>query len=254
MNISKPPREMAHAVFHIHGELNDFLPHARRDRPFVHPFDWRGSIKDRVESLGVPHCEIEALVVNGEPVGFHYLVQPDDVIDVLPHDPLAERDRLLRDPLPDGRRFVLDTHLGRLACYLRMMGFDTLYRNDYADDELARISCEEERILLTRDIGLLKRSIVTYGRFVRATNPRLQLVEISRRYDLPGGVLPFRRCLKCNGTLHAVEKAAIRHRLTDDTARHYDEFHLCRNCGQIYWKGSHYDRMQAFIAEVLAER
>ncbi|MEM4724977.1 MAG: Mut7-C RNAse domain-containing protein, partial [Candidatus Hadarchaeum sp.] len=157
----------------------------------------------------------------------------------------------LRDPLVGRPSFVLDTHLGRLASYLRMLGFDTLYRNDYSDDELARISHDEKRILLTRDVGLLKRSVVTYGYFVRNTDPRKHLVEVMERFKLGKLVQPFRYCLKCNGLLIPVQKESVLDRLLPDTARYYDEFHLCQGCGQVYWKGSHYRRMQDFIAQVL---
>ncbi len=255
MMASDNSNRKAYAVFHFHDELNDFLPHNRRGISFVHPFEGRASIKDIVESLGVPHSEIELLVVGGVSVDFGYLVRPDDLIEVYPrfeNIELARKVRL-RPPLNGKIRFVLDTHLGRLASYLRMMGFDTLYRNDYPDDELARISDSEGRLLLTRDIGLLKRTLVKYGRFVRETNPRLQVVEILRRYDLPASVVPFRRCLKCNGLLHSVAKESILDRLPADTASYYDEFHQCLDCRQIYWKGPHYEQMQAFMAEVMED-
>lgn len=244
---------MNHASFCFHGEINFFLPHRQRHTIIKHPFDWKASIKDMVESLGVPHCEIELLTVNHVAVDFEYIVQPDVRIDVYAwavNTPINDK-VALRPPLNTKPRFILDTHLGRLASYLRMMGFDTLYRNDYSDDELAFVSNAEQRILLTRDIGLLKRSLVIYGRFVRETNPRRQIIEVMRRYQLLNHVVSFQRCLKCNGVLHLVEKEAILHRLTSTTAQYYDVFHQCVDCEQIYWKGSHYDKMQEFMAEVI---
>ncbi|MDX1992508.1 MAG: Mut7-C RNAse domain-containing protein [bacterium] len=254
MTASPNLRRKEHAFFHIHGELNDFLPYARRNLRFCHPFEFRASIKDMVESLGVPHAEIELLVVGGVSVDFSYLVRHEDEIQVYPDFEAVDlpQKRRLRPELDGRPRFVLDTHLGRLASYLRMMGFDTLYRNDYPDDELAQISNAENRVLLTRDIGLLKRSLVTHGRFVRETNPRLQLIELMQYYDLPASVVPFRRCLKCNGLLRPISKEAILDRLSSDTASHYDEFHQCTSCDQIYWKGPHYEQMRAFMAEVMA--
>ncbi len=244
---------MNRASFRFHGEINLFLPRPRRHTTIFHPFDWRASIKDMVESLGVPHSEIEVLLVDGMTVDFEYIVQPDAEIDVYgtladaPVVPLTP----LRPPLTGKPRFVLDTHLGRLASYLRMIGFDTLYRNDYPDDELALISSSEQRVLLTRDIGLLKRSLVVYGRFMRATDPRQQIVEVVRHYHLTEHIVPLQRCLKCNGLLTRVEKTAIEHRLTATTAQTYDVFHQCGNCGQIYWKGSHYTQMQEFMNRVI---
>ncbi|PJF38034.1 MAG: twitching motility protein PilT, partial [Phototrophicales bacterium] len=131
------------------------------------------------------------------------------------------------------------------------LGFDTLYRNDYPDDALAAISDLEKRILLTRDIGLLKRSRVVYGYYVRETNPRRRLYEIIARYNLLEQAMPFRHCLRCNGNLMVVDKAHIREQLPPNTAKYYDEFHQCTVCKQIYWRGSHYERMQAFINEVM---
>jgi uncharacterized protein with PIN domain len=158
------------------------------------------------------------------------------------------RPQPLREP-----RFVLDTHLGQLATYLRMLGFDTLYQNDQLDEELAHLSSQEGRILLTRDRGLLKRNMVSHGYCVRETHPRQQLVEVLRRFDLFEAVRPFRRCIRCNGLLQPVSKAAICDRLPPRTQQYYDEFRLCQDCKQIYWKGSHYHRMQQFIKKVLAQ-
>ncbi|MFW5692216.1 MAG: Mut7-C RNAse domain-containing protein [Chloroflexota bacterium] len=247
---------MAHASFHFHGEVNDFLPKQRRDRSFTYTFNWKASIKDMVESLGPPHPEIEALTIDGAAVGFEAIVEPGTKIDVYARASTANVPLSARTtpPPPLPPRFVLDTHLGRLANYLRMSGFDTLYRNDYPDDELAAISAEEDRILLTRDIGLLKRGIVTYGRFIRQTNPRRQIIEVLRRWNLEQHVTPFRRCLRCNGPLHAVPKSEVRSRVPESSLRHYDEFHECSVCGQVYWKGSHFDKMRAFMAEVVEEQ
>ncbi len=240
------------ATFHFYDSLNFFLPRRQQEQPVVHAFDWKASIKDMIESLNVPHPEIELLVVNGESVDFDYIVKPDDDIHVYPDfDRVNHISRIrLIPPYPGRPRFVLDTHLGRLAAYLRMMGFDTLYRNDYPDDELAAISQSETRILLTRDIGLLKRSIVTYGYYVRATNPRERLHELTQRYQLADHVAPFKHCMKCNGLLNQVEKADVLSRLPTNIATHYDDFHRCTSCDRIFWKGSHYQKMDHLITEV----
>lgn len=247
---------MAHAHLRFYDELNDFLPSARRGHLFRHTFEGNGSVKDMIESLGVPHPEVFVILVNqGEAVDFSYLVQPGDQIHVYPLSYLATLAPAIQagPPPPPAPRFILDTHLGRLAAHLRMLGFDTLYRNDYDDEELAEVSSCEQRILLTRDLGLLKRSIVTYGYFVRETNPERQVVEILRRYDLHEAVTPFRRCTRCNGLLQEVHKEDILHRLPPETKRHYDEFRLCQSCDQLYWKGSHFERIQRFIDGVLAD-
>jgi hypothetical protein len=243
------------AYFRFYDDLNDFLPRRKRNTNLEHPFDWRASIKDMIESLGVPHCEVEVIVVNGASVDFAYIVQPNDEVVVYSVASTVEvTPRLmLRPPLPHPLRFVLDIHLGRLAAYLRMIGFDTLYRNDYADEELAQISAHESRVLLTRDVGLLKRSLVTYGYFTRETNPRRQLAEITRRYSLLEEVTPFKHCMKCNGLLQSVSKDEVFDQLPSDTAQYYDVFHRCQSCGRVYWKGPHYQRMSELMEQVLRE-
>lgn len=245
---------MSRATFHFHQELNTFLPRRGKNKPVEHTFDWRASIKDMIESLGIPHSEIELILVNGKSVNFNYIMEDEDVVDVYPRFDLVEgEDKVqLRPPVaPENAKFVLDTHLGRLAAYLRMMGFDTLYRNDYPDDELAEVSHHEERILLTRDIGLLKRSLVVHGYFVRETKPKRRLKEIIQRFDLFEAVTPFKHCMKCNGLLKEVEKSMVVDNLPNETGQFYDEFHRCITCEQVYWKGPHYKRMQSFIDDVL---
>jgi len=236
------------AYFRFYAELNDFLPQERRFVTFTYPFDLSPSVKDAIEALGVPHTEVDLILANGESVDFSYVLRDDDRISVYPVFESIDITPLVRvRPRPLRQtRFVLDTHLGRLAVYLRMLGFDTLYRNDYRDEELARISSEERRILLTRDRGLLKRNAVTRGYCVRSTEPRQQLIEVLRRFDLFGSLAPFQRCLRCNGTLQPVRKEEVINRLPPRTRRYYDEFRICIRCGQIYWKGSHYQRMQRF--------
>ncbi len=243
---------MNSVTFHFHGTLNDFLPHKRRNQPFEHLFDWRTSIKDMIESLGPPHCEVALILVDGVPVDFYHIVRSSCHVDIyaaLEKDGLSQNIQL-RPNLKERPRFVLDTHLGRLASYLRMMGFDTLYRNDYPDDELAEISNQQERILLTRDIGLLKRSLVIHGYWVRSTDPKKRIVEVLNRFDLHPHIQPFRHCIKCNGLVVSVEKQAIIQELPPTVRELFDEFHQCCDCGRTYWKGSHYDRMRQFMGEV----
>jgi uncharacterized protein len=245
---------MARADFCFYAELNHFLPPQKRLVNFPHYFEERASIKDTIESLGVPHPEVEAMIVNGEAVDFSYIVQDGDNIQVYPISTVKEisTNVSLRPQLPNILRFVLDVHLGKLAASVRMLGFDTLYRNDYDDQELAQISASEQRILLTRDKGLLMRSLVTFGYYIRATNPEQQIVELMRRYDLFKKVLPFQRCIRCNGLLEPVEKLSIIEKIPEKTRIAIDEFHHCRECSQIYWRGSHYEKMQKFLEEVLA--
>jgi len=243
---------MSQATFRFYAELNDFLPKNRRFSAFTAAFELPASVKHMIEALGVPHAEVDLILVNGEPVDFSYIVEDGDRISVYPVfesldiTPVA---RLRPEPLRSPR-FVLDAHLGRLAVYLRMLGFDTLYRNNYDDLELAVVSSQENRILLTRDLGLLKRSLVSRGYYVRAQDPRQQAREVVRRFDLRRAFKPFSRCLRCNDLLEPVPEEDVAEQLLPGTQQHYHEFFRCRSCGQAYWKGAHYQRLVRLIESI----
>jgi uncharacterized protein len=242
--------KLAYARFYA--VLNDFLPPERRGQATAFSFEVSGSVKDMIEALGVPHTEVDVILANGESVDFSYRVRDGDYISVYPAFESINTTSLkhLRPTPPSKKRFILDTHLGRLAAYLRMLGFDALYRNDYLDDQLAQISAEEARILLTRDQGLLKRNIVMYGYWVRTTLPREQVVEVVSYFDLVPLMVPFQRCVHCNNLLQPVSKDRILHRLLPETRQFHNEFYICPACDRIYWKGSHYRRMLNFIEKI----
>lgn len=241
---------MATVTVRCYGPLNDLLPAERRGRSFSVAIHGAPSVKDLVESLGVPHTEVDLILIDGEPVGFGTPVPPGARLAVYPRFAALDLDPLprLRPPEPCPRRFVLDGHLGRLARYLRVLGFDTVYDPAANDPELARIAAEEDRILLTQDRGLLKRREVTHGYLVREADPRRQLVEVALRFDLLDDADPFRRCLRCNGRLLPVAREDVLDELKPLTRRYYDRFWRCAGCGQVYWEGSHYQRMLALIA------
>lgn len=239
---------MERATFRFYAELNDFLPPARRQVRFVHNFNGPASIKDRIEALGPPHPEVGLILVNGEPMGFDYLVQDGDQIAVYPpFHSLPVAGPPLRPEPPQPARFILDAHLGKLTRLLRMLGFDARYRNDYDDAELVGIAAAENRILLTRDRGVLKRGGVVHGYCLRSLRPAVQVLEVVRRYDLADQITPFHRCMACNGRLEPVAKEEILDQLEPKTKRYYKEFQRCRVCGRIYWKGSHFEHMQALV-------
>jgi uncharacterized protein with PIN domain len=237
----------------FYGSLNDFLPPLRRQSTLVCAFNESPSVKDLVESLGVPHPEIDLLIVGGQSVDFAYHVRDGDRVAAYPlirELDLAEMVRL-GPPRQIGPRFVADVHLGRLAAYLRLVGFDTMYRNDSPDDEIAAISASQDRVLLTRDVGVLKHRIVERGYFLRQTQPARQLVEVLRHFDLVPRAAPFTRCLRCNSRLRMVAKDRVEHMLPPRTREHYREFSQCPDCGRVYWRGSHYERMRLFIDAAL---
>lgn len=215
-------------------------------------FDVSGSVKDMIEAMGVPHTEVDLILANGEPVDFAYLVRDGDRISVYPGFQSLDISPVLRlRPVPLRElRFAADAHLGRLAAYLRMLGFDTLYQRDYADEELAKVAAAERRMVLTRDRGLLKRNVVLRGYCLRETIPARQLVEVLQRFDLIPSIAPFRRCMHCNTLLRPASKESVVDRLLPETKRYYGEFYRCPLCDRIYWKGSHYRRMQRFIDSV----
>lgn len=233
-------------------ELNDFLPPGQRKTAFVCRYKQKGSVKDLIESLGVPHTEIDLILVNGNSVDFNYLVGEGDRISVYPRFESLDISPVIRlRPAPlRVTRFVLDSHLGRLAAYLRMLGFDTLYRNDYDDPTLVRLSVDEQRILLTSDRGLLMRKQVTRGYYVRERQPKKQLLEVLSRFDLFKAQQPFTRCMHCNGEIEPASKDAIASHLMPKTRTLYHEFWQCKDCQKVYWKGSHYRRMQQLIASL----
>jgi uncharacterized protein len=238
----------------VYGPLNDFLPPGERQRDLACAFEGRASVKDVIERFGVPHPEIELVLVNGTSVGFERPAEDGDRVAAFPRFTtldVAELTAVRPEPLA-AVRFVLDGHLGRLARHLRLMGLDTAYRTDAGDEDLAAQSAAEDRILLTRDVGLLKRNLVRHGYFVRDTKPRRQLLEVLRRVE-PLTLAPFSRCLECNAELRAASKSELDETLAPRTRLHFDEFQACPGCGRVYWKGSHWSRLSEVVRAVLAE-
>lgn len=234
----------------FHGNLQDLLPAGlAKDGAVEHSFDRRASIKDVVESLGVPHPEIERLAVNGQEVGFDYIVLDGDRVQVWPLSrPVDVFTPTVLRPIPLAALvFVVDVNVGKLAALLRMAGFDTAYQHDFIDVEIARIAEKESRILLTRDCNLLKRKSVSFGHLVRAVKPLEQLLEVVRLFQLEDKLRPFSRCMRCNQPLAPVAKEMVLHRLEPLTKRYYDTFYFCAVCDKVYWPGSHRQKMLEYL-------
>ena len=230
-------------------ELNLFLDKKYRKKEFEYQYRGRPSVKDAIESLGVPHTEVDMILVNGDAVDFSYPLKDHDAISVYPVFERLDisglqhlRKQALRNP-----RFVLDVHLGRLARYLRMAGFDCLYESSFTDEEIIRISVAEKRIILTRDKGILKNGRVTHGLYVQSDDPREQFGEIAVRLHLGDLFKPFSRCTLCNESIEPVTKESVLDKLEPLTKMHYSVFYRCTGCKRIYWKGSHFTRMAQFI-------
>lgn len=243
---------MKSASFRFYDELESLLGSHLRGTTFTYEFNGRQSVKHLIEALGVPHTEIGRILVNKKPVDTGYQVQEADQVEIYPARIDIDQTGL-QGEIGAEFMFILDNHLGKLAAYLRMLGFDARYRNDYQDDELAQIADQDERILLTRDRRLLMRNQVRSGYCVRNLEPQEQLKEVIRRFGLQHWARPFRRCIRCNFILDQVRKEQVLDRLEPLTRQYYDEFRICPNCQQIYWHGSHFVRMQRLVQEVLEE-
>lgn len=238
-------------TLHFFAELNDFLKNDQRDKEFHHELDKPRSVKDLIESFGIPHTEINIIIANERSIDFNYPVEAEDNIQVYPafqQPDVSPVTRLQTTPEP---RFILDVHLGKLAAYMRMMGFDTLYRNDYDDPELANISANENRILLTCDRRLLMRKEIDYGYFVRSRIPKQQFMEVMERFLLKDEYQPFSRCIDCNGLIQPVDKEEVTSQLQPKTRQYYNDFYQCQSCNKIYWEGNHVFQMQTVIKELV---
>jgi uncharacterized protein with PIN domain len=233
--------------------LNDFLAPDRRGREFVCTCARRATTKHMIEALGVPHTEVELVLVNGESVDFDRVLDDGDRVAVYPKFEALDISPLLRVRAQPLRvtRFIADAHLGGLARLLRMSGFDTLHANHFRDDEIARISSAEGRIVLTRDRDLLKRRGVTHGCYVHAVRSSEQLREIFDRLDLARSARPFTLCLHCNLPLHPIDKAHVAAELPSTVRADHERFSFCDGCGRVFWEGSHWRRMRAMLDGLL---
>lgn len=237
------------AEFRFYAELNDFLPPGRRQRAFEHRFTGSPSVKDTIEALGVPHTEVDVILIDGHSVDFARRLRGGERVSVYPvfeRLDVSPLTRLRPRPLRE-TRFVADVHLGALARYLRLLGFDTLWRNDLDDETIIALSLSERRIILTRDLGILRDGRVTHGYWPRATDPVLQLEELVRALDLGGAFRPYSRCLECNGLCVPLpRREAARHVPLQVCLVHRD-FRRCEHCRRVYWRGSHTRRLDALI-------
>ncbi len=230
--------------FHFHGDL-PFFVRPKRGTSFVHrQLREKTSVKDAIEACGVPHPEIDLILINGAPVSFRHCLESDAAIDVYPVSADGDLFPNARLQQRDLRRFVADGHLGKLTRDLRLLGIDIAYRSVASDAELVALSVAENRALLTRDRLLLMRAAVASGYYPRSQMAEEQTREVIDRFDLRGIIAPFTRCLRCNGFLAGIAKAEVIEKLEPLTKIHYEIFRRCRQCGQIYWSGSHFEKLQ----------
>ena len=239
-----------------YAELNDHLAPERRYRAFPCPLPGARTVQRVIAALGLPETEVDLALVNGQSVGFEDRLRPGDRLSLYPVfesfdiSPLTRLpDRPLREP-----RFVLDVHLGRLARLLRMLGFDTLWRQDWTDRQISEIATGEGRILLTRDRRLPAERAITRAYCPWADKAREQLAEVCRRFQLWALIKPFTRCMVCNAPVEPVAKAAVWDRLPERTRVEHDRFSRCTGCRKVYWEGSHHRDMRALLERISAGR
>jgi uncharacterized protein with PIN domain/sulfur carrier protein ThiS len=234
---------MSTATFRFFDALGAFLPRERRAQSFSYTCARAATLKNAIEALGVPHTEVGAVIVNGAPATLQRIVRENDVIEIHP---------LVIEKMGSVPIFLADAHLGGLARFLRMLGFDTVHRNALDDAEIRRLASDEDRIVLTRDRELLKCREIRRGCYVRALRPESQVREVAARYGLGLLARPFTLCLHCNLVLEAIDKRAVTHRVPENVLSVHQTFSYCRGCDRVYWPGSHYERMRAALKPLFA--
>jgi uncharacterized protein len=240
---------MATIYVRFYAELGDLLPASLRGREFAHDCPAGGAVKDLVEGLGVPHTEVDLILVNGVSVDLIHHLRDGDRVSVYPVFEALDISQLTRVRSEPLRQMLLaaDAHLGKLARYLRLAGFDTVYRNDWDDSDLIQTALREHRAILTRDRGVLKQATVTHGYLVREAVPRAQLREVLERFDLWEALRPFSRCPVCNNVVEVVDACTVKEAVLPGTARSFKEFWQCTGCGKVYWKGAHHRSLETLF-------
>lgn len=239
-------------TFRCYAELNDFLPQEHKQKQFIHPLKTPVTLGEAIESLRIPRSEIDLVLLNSQPVSLNERLYENDFVSLFPTFETLDISTLKGGHAPPLRvtRFILDAHLGKLTKYLRMLGFDTIYRNDFADDDIIELAAKEQRIILTRDKLLLKSKQVTHGYYVRTTHKHEQLREVVQKFDLSSQFKSFTRCMTCNTELVPISKEDILQPLPQDIIDNFNEFFFCTACKKVYWKGSHFNRMESYIRDL----
>jgi hypothetical protein len=248
-------RETRFAEFRFYEELNDFLPAEQRKISFRAPFYGSPSVRDTIQAIGVPHTAIDLILVDGQSVDFTHRLQGGERVAVYPVFERLDISPLIRlRPRPlRCTRFILDVHLGKLARYLRMLGFDAAYEQDQDDAAIIDLSLQQQRVILTRDLGILKQNRVTHGYWLRHDEPGQQLREVLLALDLFRQIQPFTRCMDCNGRIDPVDRKAVRGQISPNTFQQFQAFWQCRDCRKIYWRGSHYEGMLRQVNEIMGD-
>ena len=244
---------MPKAIFRFYEELNDLLPTTRQKTDFEVTFQERRSVKDMIEALGVPHTEVDLILVNGKSEGFSYLLQDKDHVSVYPIFESLDIEgvtRLRTFPLRK-TKFIADINLGDIVRCMRTLGLDVYFDPSMSSRDIIGVSCSEHRIILTKSRKLLKFKEVSHGILIRPGTTTEQVIKIIDDLDIRKQIKPFTICLVCGFLLERVSKEQIEDRIPPKTKAFCDEYAYCRKCDKIYWKGTHYIRMKKRIDEIM---
>ena len=240
-------RNVKQATLTVNGSLTDFWGISEPSSTTSIQFELSPSVKDQVESQGIPHTAVHVLEINGASKPWSHNLCDGDVISLYPYDNTTKCAPIFLQP----ERFIADVHLGKLANTLRLLGFDTSFDSDWDDDEIIERSNSEQRMILTRDLGLLKNGASCYGYWIRSTDPDKQITELFNRFELSSSVAPFTRCMKCNGLLTKVEKETVQEKVPPKVQEWHSDYWQCTNCKQVYWQGSHFKDLQQKVDNLL---
>jgi len=225
--------------------LDFFLADRHPREKLDYPLTRNASVKDIIESLGVPHTEVGGIRFNGQEIGFAFVPDVGGSLHVrgIPQPFDVRSPSLLRpDPL-DRVRFIADVNVLKLGRLLILLGFDVAGSSSFSDDRIAEMAESESRIVLTRDTTLLKRRKIVFARRIRSDLPYDQVVEVIDFFGLRDQTAFFSRCTRCNQPLKPVAKTDILDRLEPRTRKYFFDFFQCPACGKVFWKGSHYEAM-----------
>ncbi|MCW3786459.1 Mut7-C RNAse domain-containing protein [Plebeiibacterium sediminum] len=242
-------------VLRCYAELNDFLKYAQKFKSFPLKIKTPVIVSEVISTIGVPLSEVDLILVNSVPVQLNHKLAQGDYISVYPvfeSFDISGLKKTNKKPLRK-TKFIADAHLCKLSKYLRMLGFDTLYQNDFGDEEIINISLKDKRIILTRDKRMLNSKRITHGYFVRAIDKHKQLIEIVDKFDLKSQFHPFSRCMECNSILISKAPDQVKHLISNDILVRYKEFYYCNKCHKVFWKGSHFERMKSQILNIIGK-
>ena len=236
----------------FHNDLQMLLKKSQAGKVVKYALKRRASLKDIIESQGVPHTEVAQILLGNKELGFAFIPVGGEDIDIFPFSEEISvfNSTLLRPQPMSSLKFMVDINVQKLARNLRIIGFDTSMVPDMRLIEIGKVATSEHRIVITRNRELLKCNTVVHGHLVRSEDHVIQLQEVVKLYKIKLHIKPFSRCIACNGDLMSVTKQDIIHRLEPLTRKYFNTFKRCSDCEKIYWQGSHYNQMLKMITEI----